>query len=94
MKISAEDLSAYFDAKGVKDGCPLCGTDSWSVTPAAGPDGAIEAGEVALEVTLQLVKTNSWVPMLPLVCQNCGFLRMHHTHWIQKWLEERDNAAG
>lgn len=93
MKISTEDLSAFFESKGVKDGCPLCGTDVWSVTPVAGPDGIIQAGEVALEITTHMAKSNSWVPTLPLVCQNCGFLRMHHTFWIQKWLSERDDAA-
>lgn len=94
MKISAEDLSAYFTAKDVKNGCPMCGTDDWSVTPIAGPDGQIQAGEILLEISAQMVKSLSWVPVLPLVCQNCGFLRMHHTFWIQKWLAERDNSGG
>lgn len=93
MKISAEDLSAYFEAKGVKGGCPICGTDDWSVAPVAGPDGEIQAGEVALEITTQMNKTNSWMPTLPLTCQNCGFVRLHHTHWIERWLAERDNAV-
>lgn len=92
MKISAEDLSAYFEAKGVRDDCPMCRTSDWSIAPVQGLDGEQEAGEVSLELVVSMVKCNAWIPVLPLTCQNCGFVRMHHVHWIQKWLAERDNG--
>ncbi|MGA7781126.1 MAG: hypothetical protein WCA85_25930 [Paraburkholderia sp.] len=93
MKISAEDLSAYFAAKNVRDDCPMCATSDWSVAPVQGLDGTQEAGEIALEVTVRMVKRNSWIPVLPLICQNCGFVRMHHTFWIEKWFAEKNNGG-
>lgn len=93
MKITTEQLAAYFESKGAKGDCPVCNTDNWAVTPVAGPDGEFQAGEIALEVSAQMVRSHSWVPVLPVVCQNCGFLRMHHTFWIQKWLGEQGNGG-
>jgi hypothetical protein len=87
MKISAEDLAAYFDAKGIKGGCPLCGTDDWSVVP-------LQAAEISLDLSVQMVRNNSSIPVLPVTCQNCGFVRMHHTFWIQRWLAERRYGGG
>jgi predicted RNA-binding Zn-ribbon protein involved in translation (DUF1610 family) len=61
MAISFEGLRSAVNVKAHAP-CPMCGTDNW-----AGGDRLAEiagAGEPAIEV-------------LPFVCTNCGFVRMH-----------------
>jgi hypothetical protein len=80
-----QDVEAYFEEKGIRPTCPMCGTTKWFVWGEAGsyvavvqntlqPDGSSHQGHVRL---------------LTLSCQKCSFVRQHLYNFFVDWLEAR-----
>ena len=69
MELTDEQLRRlhdWFDAKSVRAECPSCGWTSWTpgrvvVMPFSGKDGK---------------GTNEGLPVVPVLCNNCGYVRL------------------
>lgn len=63
-------ILSTLNAKGVKAMCPMCGKNSWEIggelvsTTALNPGGTMVVGAPI-------------VPMIQLICTNCGFVSHH-----------------
>lgn len=61
---------AALKAKKVTAACPSCGENSWGLT----------SNEVRIEaypLATPLGTTTRYIPSAALVCNNCGFIRLH-----------------
>jgi hypothetical protein len=72
--MDSADLLEALDAKGIKAECPACGEAEGFTS-----DGVLYALQ-PLEDATQPV--NHGKPLLSLICMNCGFVRLHHTHHL------------
>lgn len=77
--MDARELSNFFTARGVDRDCPACGFD--------GQWARIE-GDSDLEIPTMHVGTS--IPVAAVLCQNCGFVRMHSLDVIRHLLVEPD----
>lgn len=71
--MAINNLDAFDDAlrrQGADGNCPACGVDDWaySATPMLLQSVGDEEGVVV----------GKGYPVLALICDNCGFLRLHH----------------
>jgi hypothetical protein len=71
--IDPDDFRRQLEAKGVVAGCPACGETGFTV-----PESALGTNVVGLPAMLgsQVVPGRA-LPVVPLVCNNCGFVRLH-----------------
>jgi predicted RNA-binding Zn-ribbon protein involved in translation (DUF1610 family) len=71
MPVDVFELMNFFKSRGAKNKCPICGFDGeW--LPAEGDDDVVMAGS-----------SGRTVPAAVLICDNCGFIRLHSTQLIR-----------
>jgi hypothetical protein len=86
-EISHGELSQFLAAKKVSTKCPHCSSDNWLM---------MEGGDIR-GLALPTMGTNSkpsprFMPVMPLVCTNCGYFWPIVRGNVQEWLEERELA--
>lgn len=88
IPISADDLFEYMKAKKVDVSCPRCPSTDWQMMETDGSRG------VALPVLGgDGVITAAILPVLPIICRNCGFLWPVARQKIEEWMALREGAG-
>lgn len=92
MKLTTEDVSAFFAHKGATEVCPFCGQVEWfynenmelslpavasDILRQAEPSGSPVTGEMAMHGVLTSVI---------IMCRTCGFIRLHSRRLIEDWV--------
>jgi predicted Zn-ribbon and HTH transcriptional regulator len=77
---SRRDLSDFLASRGARKACPLCGHEDW------------DGWDQRLTVPRALNGTE-YEPLvvIPLLCRNCGFVRLHASHVLG---DPRDESTG
>lgn len=92
LDLSKEGIARRLNEVGAKDNCPSCGKSAWD---AFGINGE---WLVSLDVFIRKDTNeedhtaNRHIPAVGLVCQNCGFLRLHGARLFVK--SDDDNPGG
>ena len=74
------DLFDFLASRGASKACPVCGREDW--------DGWDQ--RAALPRTLD-GQDYTAVEVVPLLCRNCGFMRLHSAHVLS---DPRDENTG
>lgn len=87
--ITPEDFGAFMSAKSINPACPKCPHVGWTVHDisdvrgiagiAMGNDGNVNMRQV--------------FPLLPLSCNNCGYVWLVARVPVENWLKEREANA-
>lgn len=87
MRIDSADILAFLTEKNAAD-CPACKTRAWGLLSPT------EHGTFNLPVTkvANFYGDDPHVTCTPLICVNCGFVRIQSLQAIQDWLDERKDA--
>ncbi|WP_155394083.1 hypothetical protein [Xanthomonas albilineans] len=86
--ISADDLLAFMKAKNVNLQCPRCPATDWQMVESE------ESRGVALPVLGDDGVTKSDIlPIMPIVCRNCGFVWAVARQRVQEWMEEKNPGS-
>lgn len=79
MKITLEQLIAFYNEKSVSASCNVCGKDKWTLLEA--PDEySFAIGSTRTDGGLTVPFPT--VPVVTLMCENCYNLRIHAAHPI------------
>ncbi|WP_430293011.1 hypothetical protein [Pseudomonas sp. B1-22] len=71
-KLDLKKFQAALNEKSVRDTCPMCGTNKWTYPGAPKIVGlSLPHGDIDGELYM------SGMPVIHLMCQNCGFMRLH-----------------
>ena len=77
---SRRDIFDFLASRGARKACPVCAHEDWDGWDRRStlPRWLDEAGHDPLEV-------------IPLLCRNCGFVRLHSSHVLS---DPRDEITG
>ena len=77
---SRRDLFDFLASRGARKACPLCGHEQW------------DGGEQRLSLPRTLTGAeHDPLEVIPLVCRNCGFVRLHSSRMLS---DPRDEDTG
>lgn len=98
MKLTTQDLSAFFAHKGATEVCPFCGNVEWFydetmdlnlpavpsdiMRPSEGPGARLYGG-----------LTRGVLSSVIIMCLNCGFIRPHARRLIEDWVQQKKGGA-
>ena len=90
--IQPRDIEAFLravNAKGLT--CPVCTNESWGfVYSPIGDDGQIHAYSLArTSGTGSDLYSKGHFPLVVLVCDRCGYVRLHQRERLEEWLDTR-----
>ena len=74
------DLHDFLTSRGARKACPTCGHEHW--------DGWDQ--RLTLARTLDGVE-HTPLEVIPLLCRNCGYVRLHSSHILS---DPRDEITG
>ena len=77
------DLVDFLASRGARKQCPLCGQEQWT-----GWDQRL-----ALPRTLEGADSMA-IEVIPLICRNCGFVRLHAAHVLSDPRDENSGGSG
>jgi predicted nucleic-acid-binding Zn-ribbon protein len=88
--LTTAEITAYLQEKTKHADCPTCGTNNWTVM------SAVEVG-----ITLMFIKRlhetpqspRESVPVITIVCSNCGHLKHYAGLMIGEWKAKRGRPA-
>lgn len=89
-KFREKFIEFILDAK-VDGDCPACKSSSWNIIGLP-PDG-MESGISLNAETFDTSKQSTmkyFIPVVTMMCQQCGFMRMHALHPFDQWLSKTD----
>ena len=103
MKITGDDLTDFFNEKGCKDGCLYCSNKDW-IIPSSDSDfddiKDAEDGEDLAPVltrfpliTIDDEPAKQTMRTLPLICSNCGFVRLQDWLTFKSWMKSRKSPS-
>lgn len=89
-----QEFIDFLVTKGVGEKCPSCGAASWQTSnlPETGEDAAMTFGLVAgttpeaNPAVSDIYMTSR--PVVPVMCNNCGYLRLYDYAFAQRWINE------
>lgn len=84
---SVEQLTSFWNSRGVKEECELCGTSNWGIIAGPDDDSTISLPYSTFSGDPYPLALNYTVVMMR--CDNCGNVRMHGRDVIAKWKSER-----
>lgn len=88
VPISADVLLAYMTDKKVDVSCPRCPSTDWQMMETEDSRG------VALSVLGgDGATTSNILPVVPLVCRNCGLLWPVARQKIEEWMAQREETG-
>lgn len=94
MKLTTEDVSAFFAHKGASEACPFCGNVEWFYDedmefhlPTGPSDLARRASQ---DNKLYGGGTRSMLSSVIIMCLKCGFIRPHARRLIENWVSQKE----
>ena len=92
MEISKNELYAFWKAKKVTERCPMCGGINWATPSEKIPESDDEKVDFAI-VKMPISNSFFAISSMPLICENCGFVRFQNTTVLYRWvLNHRETA--
>lgn len=92
--ITMAQLMEFMKDRHVVEECPQCGQNNWSrmpFTPTTGSiDNASGVGLSTLTDTSSMDPAGTYLPMLALLCLNCGYLRQFVWAVVEEWKKGRE----
>ena len=86
-ELKPESIADFFRKKSPSLRCPVCAEDSWSYNDDSTPDSTIITDiPTSQDRSGALVAGNSTVPIVLIVCDNCGFIRLHSLMMLNKMI--------
>lgn len=95
-----DDVQKYLETKLVRHACPVCDTEGWTVqyTQLQGSEGYLFGTYIVpASEPLTSFKTDAasrfapalknGFPVIPLVCNNCGYTRLFDYRTVKLWKE-------
>lgn len=90
IDLTAQDIGAYFDEKGVSNRCQQCGRQEWiHIKEQDGWFWGLNAGRTDGSARLPMPA----VPMLVLCCAHCSWVRLHASVPIEEWVQGRASTG-
>lgn len=88
MNITITDVLRFLRAQTNTDACPSCGTNRWGID-GYGKDGFTYAVPTNLMPgsSAPLRRPVPVLPVIVLICDHCGFVRMHRYEHVRRWAE-------
>ena len=84
----SDDVYAYFQEKGVKGACPICGNETWMLFTHGTAAGT---AQMVLERDGNIF--GSHLRLLTVTCTRCTFVRQHLLNPFLEWLKTRNTGA-
>ncbi|WIG56152.1 MAG: hypothetical protein OJF61_001940 [Rhodanobacteraceae bacterium] len=85
-------LMEFMADRHVAAECPQCGQDNWARAPMTPEtksiDNAVGVGLPMID-DRSVLSVHSYIPMLALLCLNCGYLRQFAWGVVEDWKKER-----
>lgn len=97
MKLTTEDVSAFFAHKGATEVCPFCGTTEWfyddhmELNLPAVPSDMMRSDEGPNSL-LYGGLTRGVLSSVIIMCLNCGFVRPHARRLIEDWVSKKQDG--
>lgn len=92
MKLTVQDVSAFFADKGATDVCPFCGKVEWFYNenmelslPAVASDIMRPGEGVHSPITGEMAMHGVLTSVI-IMCLTCGFIRLHGRRLIEDWV--------
>ena len=83
LKITSDQIADFFADKSISAECPSCGQNNWNTCTEISGDIPVL---FSLSDTLDLRLGPNAIPLIALICNNCGFVRSHARQVIYDWL--------
>jgi hypothetical protein len=97
MKISSNDLTRFYSAVKARAECPVCDSTDWGLPTQemVDDDQKIDLSVTAISPlvahfslkNLDKTATDQWFRAIPMLCNNCGFVRLQHWKVLATWLK-------
>lgn len=85
--IDAPELLAFMREKKINASCPRCPSIDWRIMESDDARGlAISILDGDGNVTTNIL------PIIPIICRNCGYVWPIARQTVEEWMEERTDA--
>jgi predicted RNA-binding Zn-ribbon protein involved in translation (DUF1610 family) len=87
-KVTAIAVAEFLASKNASNTCPSCGQEAWnfeSPLPSGHP--------LALLFHPPLPGRHTYMPLIVLTCDNCGFAKSHTLGPFLEWLKSREGKS-
>ena len=74
MRLEKHAFLDHLESRGAKPACPFCACESWNML-IENPDNLND--QRIMEFALSRVAGRIAVPVVAMICANCGFIRLH-----------------
>lgn len=95
--ISVAEVFEFMHARKVHLECPECGKNQWGRLPIATDTESLDnISGVALHVIddkSAIDPIGAYIPMVAMMCRNCGYIRQFMWGMIEDWKRERAKNA-
>ena len=90
-EITQRQVKAFLEEKLASADCPTCEENDWNIliTPSSGKRGT-PVIEIQNEENIAVTR----IPAVCMICNNCGFIRLHSRRRIERWIKDRDLSEG
>ncbi|MGF1610237.1 MAG: hypothetical protein ACFCUQ_12630, partial [Kiloniellales bacterium] len=83
MSLTTDIILKFLKARRAGGACPSCATNEWSIaTTGTSNTAQLPIGQ---EHGFQIPPVH--IPLVVLICKNCGFIRAHSKKLIDQWAE-------
>jgi hypothetical protein len=89
-KFTIDQLNEFRKAKNATKPCEACGEDNWMLFENP-------AGDLGIPIWNSSGELNAFpshMPVITIVCDNCGNVRFHARYYVEEFFEEPHNAEG
>jgi len=90
--VTDEDISEFFNTHQPHGHCPYCASKEWAVL-RPNRDGIVTLPLVPLGLTGAVIVGSS-MPTIPMVCTNCGHVRLQAGVTLGRWKLDKDKKHG
>jgi hypothetical protein len=87
--VSGDDFIRFLREKTDEVACPACASNEWTIFSLTEPDQAYR-----LITPLKSAAHSSFVNMLALYCDECGYVRHHLARIVKEWVTQNPEAQG
>ena len=88
-KFSISEFNEFLRARNASKPCEACGTDNWELFEHP-------TGELGIPIHNWAGEWNSFpshVPVIGMVCANCGNIRLHAKRFVEKFFEDQQGRG-
>ena len=97
------DAMRFFDEKAVVRSCPSCASQDWTLQfgrLSSEPSVIFSANTLGIGAPFEAGPPSMPVqnlpfgrPVLPLICKECGYMKIHDFAVVKKWVDEHPAPA-